>query len=318
MLPGIDVSHFDPDLDYARAHAEGAAFIVHKASEGTSTDPAYARRAPAIRASGAVPGAYHFPRSSPSAAAQVDHFLGVIGDPAGLLIQLDWEPSGSDLASVAMVRSWVEAWHERTDGHPVLVYLPHWVWADHLGSPGNLAGLGPLWASHYLSGSSLTLADASRVPASWWAGYGGWGRPKVFQYAGEAGRIAGTGPADLDIFDGTLTELLTLAGGNDMADYGTLGPPQDIPTWLSDHPDILSADVHAAIMHGVSGWGDGSAVWLVGQLTAMQTKLDALTAAVGHLTVPPAADVDVDKLAAALRDHLGPDLVAALAAQLAK
>jgi GH25 family lysozyme M1 (1,4-beta-N-acetylmuramidase) len=318
MLTGIDVSHFDPDLDYARAHAEGAAFIVHKATEGTSTDPAYGRRAPAIKASGAVPGAYHFLRSTPSAAAQVAHFLDVIGDPAGLLVQLDWEISGSDLAPVSMARAWVNEWHARTDNHPVLIYLPHWVWADHLGSPGNLADLGPLWASHYLAGSSLSLADAARVPASWWSGYGGWSRPKILQYAGEAGRVAGSGPADLDLFDGTLAELDTLAGGTDMADYGTLGPPQDIPAWISEHPDILAADVHAAIMHGVSGWGDGSAVWLVGQLTQLQTKLDALTTTVGHLTVPPAAEVDAAQLAAALREHLGPDLVAALAAQLSK
>src|SRR5690349_9236382 len=195
MLAGIDVSHFDPDLDYARAHAEGAAFIVHKASEGTGTDPAYARRAPAIRASGAVPGAYHFLRSTPSAAAQVGHFLDVIGDPAGLLVELDWETSGTDLAPVSMARAWVDEWHTSTGGHPVLIYLPHWVWADNLGSPAGLSGLGPLWASRYLPGSSLTFADAASVPASWWAGYGGWNRPALLQYAGEAGRIAG-GSAD--------------------------------------------------------------------------------------------------------------------------
>src|SRR5690349_13376858 len=83
MLLGIDISHHNPDLDYARAHAEGAAFIVHKATEGSAPDPTYARRAAAIRASGAVPGAYHFLRSTASAAAQVQHFLDVIGDPAG-------------------------------------------------------------------------------------------------------------------------------------------------------------------------------------------------------------------------------------------
>jgi GH25 family lysozyme M1 (1,4-beta-N-acetylmuramidase) len=211
VLTGIDVSHFDPDLDYQRAHAEGAAFIVHKATEGTSTDPTYARRAPAIRASGAVPGAYHFLRSAPSAAAQVDHFLDVIGDPTGMLVQLDWELSGSDLAPVSMARAWVTEWHRRTDNHPVLIYLPHWVWADHLGSPGGLNSLGPLWASHYLPEKTLTFADASRVPSAWWAGYGGWSRPKILQYAGEAGRIASSGPADLNIFDGTLTDLRALA-----------------------------------------------------------------------------------------------------------
>jgi hypothetical protein len=111
-----------------------------------------------------------------------------------------------------MARAWVAEFHARTGGHPVLIYLPHWVWADHLGSPGGLSGLGPLWASHYLPGSTLSLADAARVPASWWAGYGGWPRADIVQYAGEAGRIAGTGPADLNVTDLTLADLHALAG----------------------------------------------------------------------------------------------------------
>lgn len=214
MLTGIDVSHHDPDLDYARAHAEGAAFIVHKATEGTTLDdPAFGRRIGAIRASGAIPGAYHFLRSAPSAAEQVAHFLSVIGDPAGLLIQLDWELSGTDLAPISMARAWIAEWNRRTNNHPVLVYLPHWVWADHLGSPPGLASLGPLWASRYVATPPATasLADAARVPAGWWAGYGGWPAPAVLQYAGEAGRIAGSGPADLNVFDGELADLRYLA-----------------------------------------------------------------------------------------------------------
>jgi GH25 family lysozyme M1 (1,4-beta-N-acetylmuramidase) len=258
MLTGIDVSHFDPDLDYKRAHAEGAAFIVHKATEGAGTDPTYARRAPAIRASGAVPGAYHFLRSSPSAAAQVDHFLSVIGDPAGLLIQLDWELSGSDLAPISVARAWVAEFHRRTSDHPVLIYLPHWVWADHLGSPPGLSTLGPLWASHYLAGSALTLADGARIPASWWAGYGGWPAPTVLQYAGEAGRIAGTGPADLNVFPGDLADLHRLAGNPTQEDdmgltpdeynkivSGSLGDGNELYLWLrglNDADDPLLKD----------------------------------------------------------------------------
>lgn len=318
VLYGIDISHYTPTMDYARARAEGAAFIVHKASEGTSTDPTFTARWPAIRTSGAIPGAYHFLRSTPDAATQVNHFLSVIGDPTGLLIQLDWEPSGNDLAPISMARAWVTEWHRRTAGHPVLIYLPHWVWTDHLGAVGGLADLGPLWASHYLTGTTLTLTDATRIPATWWNGYAGWDTPRIVQYAGETGHIAGVAQVDLNAFNGTTEDLHALIGGDTMADYGSLGPPKDIPGWISDHPDILAADVHAAIMHGVSGWGDGSAVWLVGQLTALQTKLDALTGTVNHLTVPPAAQVDVTALAAQLRDHLGPDLIAALAAQLTK
>jgi hypothetical protein len=278
MLTGIDVSHYDPDLDYAQAHAEGAAFIVHKASEGRSTDPTYGRRAPAIRASGAVPGAYHFLRSSPSAAEQVDHFLSVIGDPAGLLIQLDWEISGSDLAPISVARAWVAEWRRRTGDHPVLIYLPRWVWADHLGSPPGLATLGQLWASRYLAEppATVSLADAARVPAAWWAGYGGWSRPAVLQFAGEAGRIAGAATADLNLFDGTLADLAALAripfleeedvpqqlAGEVKSGFGSTnatvivippvegGTAQWGPAWLSLGSDFGDARVRVAVHNG--------------------------------------------------------------------
>jgi hypothetical protein len=51
----------------------------------------------------------------------------------------------------------------------------------------------------------------------------------VLQYAGEAGRIAGTGPADLNLFDGTLADLAVLAR--------TPTPPEDdMPFSCTNHP----------------------------------------------------------------------------------
>jgi lysozyme len=299
MLTGIDVSHFDPDLDYKRAHAEGAAFIVHKATEGAGTDPTYARRAPAIRASGAVPGAYHFLRSTPSAAEQVDHFLSVIGDPAGLLIQLDWELSGSDLAPISMARAWVAEWHARTAGHPVLIYLPHWVWADHLGSPPGLSTLGPLWASHYLAGTPLTPADGARVPPAWWSGYGGWSAPTVLQYAGEAGRIAGTGPADLNLYAGTPADLDRLTGN----------PTQEDD--MDADQDFKLDNLYAGTFAGGESCGRKNPDAGTNSLFA---KLDYLMDAADRATAPTAT-VDAEALAAALAGNTA--FVEAVAAAVA-
>src|SRR5690242_10113161 len=301
MLYGIDVSHYDPDIPWLLAHAAGAAFIVHKATEGTSTDPKFAARIGAIKASGAVPGAYHFLRSTPSAAQQVQHFLDVIGDPAGLLIQLDWEISGSDLAPVSMARAWVAEFHRRTNNHPVLVYLPRWVWADHLGSPSGLGDLGPLWASHYLPDSTLTLADAARVPASWWAGYGGWPQPRIVQYAGEAGRIAGAGPADLDVTDLTLADLHRLAGNPTQED--------DMPELEGrsrEELDQIYNEIAYEYVHTGEKVAFGEYVYRMGQ------KIEALAA--------PTATVDAAALAAALAGNTQfvEAVAAATAANLAK
>lgn len=300
MLRGIDISHYQPPMNYTQARLEGAEFIVHKATEGGSTDPTFVLRIGAIKASGAVPGAYHFLRSTPSAVAQVAHFLDVIGDPTGLLIQLDWELSGTDLAPVSMARAWVNEWNVRTGNHPVLIYLPHWVWADHLGSPGGLNTLGPLWASHYLAAppTVLTLASASQVPASWWAGYGGWTRPTVLQYAGEAGRIAGISGADLNLFDGTLADLQALTEGGDMA--------------FDDTDKERLRQVWAVLGDAYALSGGKSIGELVFEIEQDQESIVKL---VGAIAAP---QVDVVKLADQLRAHLGPDLVAALGAQLVK
>src|SRR3954466_6515740 len=95
-LFGLDISRYQPDMDYRRARAEGAAFITHKATQGTSYayTGLYQRRIAAIRASGVVPGAYHFLTSN-DPRGQAHYFLDIIGDPNGLLVQLDWEPDGS-------------------------------------------------------------------------------------------------------------------------------------------------------------------------------------------------------------------------------
>jgi GH25 family lysozyme M1 (1,4-beta-N-acetylmuramidase) len=198
-------------MDYSRARAEGAAFILHKATQGTSYayTGLYQRRIAAIRASGVVPGAGHF-LSTSDPRGQAHYFLDVIGDPNGLLVQLDWEPDGSDRPSPSVARAWVEEFHAQTGGHPVLMYYPHWFWEEQ-GSPGGLADLGPLWASHYVSGSGSLGQLAGKVPGSWWSGYAGWSRPKILQYT-ETGRVAGVSNVDFNIFDGTLAELDALTG----------------------------------------------------------------------------------------------------------
>jgi hypothetical protein len=236
---------------------------------------------------------------------------------------LDWELSGSDLAPVSMARAWVAEFHRRTDNHPVLVYLPHWVWSDHLGSPGGLSGLGPLWASHYLTGSALTVADAARVPASWWSGYGGWGFPAILQYAGEAGRIAGSGPADLNVTSLTPADLHRLAGNPTQEDdmgltpdeynkivSGSLGDGNELYLWLrglndaddpllKDHYPTELADLEAA---GVARVGLKQLADKLDKVTAPQVDAAALA---GPLAAALAANpAFVNAMAAAVATNL--------------
>jgi hypothetical protein len=187
-----------------------------------------------------IGGAYHFLRSGPSARDQVSHFLDVIGDPTGLLVQLDWEISEGDLAPPSVARAWVNEWNRRTNGHPALIYLPHWVWADHLGSPSGLSDMGPLWASHYITTPGPLAPLALRVPGQWWNGYDGWARPKILQFT-DVGQVAGVSSVDFNAFDGTLLELQALTGLE--------------PTTRED--DVLGGELSKDTVVPVYDFGDG-------------------------------------------------------------
>jgi GH25 family lysozyme M1 (1,4-beta-N-acetylmuramidase) len=211
----IDHSHHEPDLNWRQVRAEGYVAVVHKATEGTNfLDSTYARRIAAIRAAGLIPGAYHWLHSS-DPVGQCRFFLDTIGSPTGMLIQLDWEDV-ADPAPVAVARTWIAEWRAQTGDHPVLIYLPHWFWADHLGSPAALDDLGPLWGSHYVTGAQPDASAAeAKVPAAWRAGYAGWRGPTVLQTT-DNGRAAGITGLDLNTFYGTYNDLIALTGAADM------------------------------------------------------------------------------------------------------
>jgi GH25 family lysozyme M1 (1,4-beta-N-acetylmuramidase) len=299
-LFGLDIARYQPAMDYARCHAEGAAFILHKATEGTSYAYAslYQQRIPAIKASGAVPGAYHFLRQA-DPVGQVHYFLDIIGDPTGMLIQLDWETAANgEKPNASAARAWVNEWNAQTSGHPVLIYCPKWFWAE-IGSPGGLGDLGPLWASHYLSATSGALAAlAALVPASWWSGYAGWSRPTVLQYT-SSGQIAGVPNIDFNIFDGSLADLEALTGGGDDMAFDDTDKERLRQIWA------VLGDAYA--LSGGKSIGE-----LVFEIEQDQESIVKL---VGAIAAP---QVDVAALADQLRAHLGPDLVAALGAQLVK
>jgi lysozyme len=95
----LDISHHNEVSSWEAVVGAGIVGVIHKATEGTSyKDPDYLPRcAPALRA-GLCWGAYHFANGS-DVAAQVDHFLSVVGVDDETLYALDWEddPNGNTM-----------------------------------------------------------------------------------------------------------------------------------------------------------------------------------------------------------------------------
>lgn len=78
---GIDVSHWQGDIDWNKVAADGVSFAFLKATEGTSyVDPTFYKNAEGARAAGIKVGAYHFARfgTREEALAEVNHFLNTV------------------------------------------------------------------------------------------------------------------------------------------------------------------------------------------------------------------------------------------------
>lgn len=203
---GLDISHHqDPALDLARCRREGISFVFLKATEGDDfVDGEFAANLAEARAAGLLVAAYHYLRSTATAAAQVRLIGRVV--PRDVPVILDVE-TGS--GTVALVRDIVGRLRQAGFLVPLL-YLPRWYWSQ-LGSP-SLAGLPALWSSRYPDRVVGPVAgEWADAPASYWDGYGGLS-VAVLQFTSSVA-IAGVQPLDANAFRGSAAQLAALLGG---------------------------------------------------------------------------------------------------------
>jgi lysozyme len=156
----LDLSHHNIVTDWAKVASSGVRAIIHKATQGTGfVDPRYAQRRTAARAQGLLWGAYHF-ATSDDAAAQVAHFLQVVGEDPQCLLALDWEPNttrGQGTMSLEQARLFLELVAARTGQKPVL-YSGHLL-KEQVPRGDAFLSEHRLWLAHY------TSAPAPRLPA---------------------------------------------------------------------------------------------------------------------------------------------------------
>ncbi len=186
---GIDVSHFQGQVDWAQVKSAGTFFAFAKATQGTSeVDPEFASNWAGIRAAGLVRGAYHFMDPSEDAVAQAEHFLATVQFEAGDLPPvLDVEVTeGMSVEGLdAAVRTWLEKVAAGTGVQPIL-------YSDESFLNTELAkgfGAYPLWIAAY-----------SQTPPAPPAGWTAW---TFWQYS-QTGQVSGVGgDVDRDRYQGT-------------------------------------------------------------------------------------------------------------------
>lgn len=197
-LPGIDVSHYQGNINWTSVRNAGTVFAITKATEGTGyTDPYVNTNIAGMKANGIIPGAYHFARPGSDPIVQADRFTGVVrsangGSFSGLL-QLVLDLEATDGRSPAQVWAWTQSFVARvraTTGRPCIIYTGFYFWRDSVGNPNNNLDC-PLWLAAYVSDSQT----AALTPQAW-AGVG-WA---FWQYT-SSGSVSGVaGNVDRDYF----------------------------------------------------------------------------------------------------------------------
>jgi GH25 family lysozyme M1 (1,4-beta-N-acetylmuramidase) len=189
---GIDVSSWQPHVNWKKVKADHLKFAYVKATEGTYyQSPTFRGQMSGARQAGIVVGAYHFavPDSS-GGAAQARYFAAhggarKSGELPGVL-DIETNPYSkyrcyglSPAAMVAWIRKFVDTYHARTGWWPVINTYTGW-WNRCTGHSKAFASRDRLW----VNGHRKTAAP---LPA-------GWKSYAVWQWA-----ESGTYPADQDV-----------------------------------------------------------------------------------------------------------------------
>lgn len=188
-LNGIDISHYQGNVDWTAVKGAGIQFVFCKSSEGaTYVDPNYSSYVTGARTVGIPVGAYHFARpNQTSAADEAKNFITqLLSAPTDLLPVLDLEePTDGSVTPdflVIWVRSFVKAVTAAT-GKQVMLYTGNWFMDIYKNFNNQLFDL-PLWIANY----STTVPDQA-----------GWTTWVCWQYT-DKGIVAGiSSSVDMDV-----------------------------------------------------------------------------------------------------------------------
>lgn len=200
MIKGIDVSHYEPALDWKAAYSDPnhpILFMSTKITDGVSgLDPMRFTHLNGAKAAGLVTGGYHFFHPSMDGLIQAEHFLVTCQGLPIDWFSLDFEAHENKAVDIQL--SEAKAFLDKVravTGKTPWIYLST-SFANELGNPTWFANY-PLWLANYNS--------IPKVPKPWLS-YGIWQNS-------DSGTCAGLGAGhhvDTDIFNGDIDQLKAL------------------------------------------------------------------------------------------------------------
>lgn len=203
MIPGIDVSHWQREIDWSEVKRSGVKFAFIKATEfpdkrtSLFVDEEMRKNVAGASANGIFWSAYHFFRTHIDPVIQAKVFCETVGDFNSLPPVLDLEVAGSKGEGLNnKVRQFLDEAERITNKRPI-IYSSGGFWRSYLAnekkSHTDWARAYPLWVAQY-----TTLWPTPLYP---WAGWEFW------QYT-DKGKIPGViTHVDLNWFNGSIEEL---------------------------------------------------------------------------------------------------------------
>jgi len=203
-LVGIDVSHWQGDIDWAKVKGAGIKYAFIRVSDGIGTpDTKFDRNWTKAKDNGIPRGIYQFFRPGRDAVAQADIVIEAL-DRLGMgelppVIDVEYQKDANGVVMTpAAIAAQVGKWIDRVEGvlgvRPI-IYTGRYFWNDYVKTTAY--NTYPLWIAHY------TTAACPNLPAAWsdWT---------FWQYT-SSGTVNGiSGGVDTNRFKGTMQDLLTL------------------------------------------------------------------------------------------------------------
>lgn len=207
-VEGIDVSYYQPRVDWIAAKKSGVSFAFLRVSDGASfLDPELASSWAAAGKAGILRGPYQFFRPGEDPIAQADLLITTIRAQGGLQpgdIPPVLDVEVTDDVPLPTLRAGMRRWLERVEaafGRRPLIYTSPGFW-DGLGAEATFARY-PLWVAHWDTA-------CPGVPGAWTE----W----TFWQTTDHAEIPGVpGPVDRDRFNGTLADLRAFTGAAEPA-----------------------------------------------------------------------------------------------------
>jgi lysozyme len=200
MLPGIDVSNWQGEIDWHTVAKSGVRFAYIKATEGaTYQDPRFGTNRAGATEAGIAAGAYHYLRTTSTIPDQVQNFVNIVhallpGDlPPALDIEDPKQWSGKTRTEIAaFALSWLDGIEEHLGTTPIIYLSPSFAESFLDPASAQLAAY-PLWVAHW-------NAEQPRIPEPWQ-------RAQFWQHS-STGRVPGIHEkVDLDWFTGEDADL---------------------------------------------------------------------------------------------------------------